>query len=192
MQGDGFTLTELLLIGVFGTGIIFLVRLILIFVGILKTPVMRVLQVYAEESKYYYPLAALIWWFGVCWTSGALLIMRVFGSGFPIFLPGIALGFLAAHLLLNPEKTPIPASGLQPRWYRELADRANRDEQRRIAYMWLRLPPRLRTFFELNDRAFSTWTDLIILSTGAQVSDEFVHNRNYRLVIARLKESLRT
>jgi hypothetical protein len=52
-----------------------------------------------------------------------------------------------------------------PRWLFELGERTSRLERRRIAYMWLRLPLRLRLIYNSNDRAFLEWADMVILST---------------------------
>jgi hypothetical protein len=47
----------------------------------------------------------------------------------------------------------------------ELVGRTTRAERRRLAYMWLRLPAKLRLIYNSNDRAFMEWADMVILST---------------------------
>ena len=53
-----------------------------------------------------------------------------------------------------------------PRWIHELREYTTRDERRRIAYNWLRLPLRTRLHYNSDDRAFMLWADLLVLSTG--------------------------
>lgn len=167
----------------------FLLRLLLIWQGLLKTPVMRSLQNYNKHS--HYSLSAwLILWLGLFSVSGSILLLNALNSRFPLYLPGILLLFIAIYQLTPTDRNTIRKPHLQPYWYRELAKYSSLDEQRQIAYLWLRLPPRLKTYFELNDRAFFAWSDLVLLSIGAQVSDEFVHSRVYRKTIARLKKSI--
>jgi hypothetical protein len=70
-----------------------------------------------------------------------------------------------------------------PRWYHELRDRTSRYERRRIAYMWLHLPLRLRITYNSSDRAFSQWADFVIMGTIREEemdskAEEFFYTRH--------------
>ena len=51
-----------------------------------------------------------------------------------------------------------------PGWYWNLITTTSRDEQRRLAYMWLRLPTRTQWLYNTHDALFFQWTDLVLLS----------------------------
>ncbi|MDX2160070.1 MAG: hypothetical protein SF162_01970 [bacterium] len=167
----------------------FLVRLALIHVGLLKEPVLRQLQSYSDSYIRYYPLPAVLIWSGMLWICGGISIMQLAGSRFPLFLPGVLflcgawISVQAADWLMHHQRWMLP------RWYRDLDERADRDEQRRIAYAWLRLPRPLRRTLNVNDRAFAAWTDLVILSSGISTGDMFVYARHYRILKTRTARS---
>lgn len=143
---------------------VMLIRIVLITVGVLKGPVFRTSEKYGDREEYFQVLPQLLLWAGLWFIgSGALLTTVVRGT----FLPTQSLGMvlLAAALFC----TIFPALGLRyfryPTWYFELQDNTTRLERRRIAYMWLRLSPRLRATLSSNQQAFREWADMIILST---------------------------
>jgi glycerol uptake facilitator-like aquaporin len=53
---------------------------------------------------------------------------------------------------------------LLPRWYFDLLRTTTRQERRRIAYAWLRLPARLRWRLNGNPAAFRVWVELVLLT----------------------------
>lgn len=137
-------------------------RSVLIMLGIYKDPILHSLEDYGTERRYS-PLVELIIWVGIC------LI---------IFLFGIAESSIVIVMCVM---LIIPASFIYqrvdglvrryphiflfyPGWYNRLLRTTSREEQRRIAYMWLRLPFRTRILYSTHDAFFHQWTDLVLLS----------------------------
>lgn len=148
----------------FAIASLFLVRMILVVTGVVKDPVLRAAYPYGDAERLYEVLPQLLLWTGL-WTIGAgVLITAVLPSGFMVFqtVGGILL-------LLALISRAYPDIGLRyfqyPRWYFVLLEHTTRYERRRIAYMWLRLPPRLRFVYNSNTHAFRQWADMVILST---------------------------
>jgi hypothetical protein len=56
-----------------------------------------------------------------------------------------------------------------PLWYARLQENTSRNERRRLAYMWLRLPLRTRLLYNASDHAFFLWADLVIAATVGEV-----------------------
>jgi len=147
--------------------IAFLLRIGLILVGLLKGPILRTFEKYGDDETVYYPLPSLLLWGGILVLSASTIL----GQQLAIFMPSwlIGVGMIGAGYLAytHPE---IPRSFPQifmiyPRWYYELRERTSRYERRRLAYMWLWLPPRLRLIYDGSDTAFNQWADLVILAT---------------------------
>lgn len=164
---------------------VFLVRLAMIRIGWMKEPVLREMRVYGAPYNTYYPLPSLLFWGGWFSFTGGSLMMSIANSRFPVFLVGVAMLIAAFFSIQSPHLFIRYAAWLQPRWARQLAERADYDEQRRVAWAWLRLPPGLRRRFALQERAFDVWADLIILSVGSTQADTFVYAVNYRALKAR-------
>lgn len=144
-------------------------RSALILTGFWKDPILRRFEDYGDPEKYYYPLWELMlstgillilsrevvgsfMWGGLTPIVYAVGLFAILGSYFAYFHPEM-FGQRRGLLLNN------------PRWLHDLAGRTSRYERRRIAYMWLRLPRRLRITYNSNDRAFREWADMVILST---------------------------
>ena len=167
----------------------FVFRLILISAGWLKNPVMRQLESYSNSYSTYYPLPAMMIWSSMFAVSGSLLLMLIAQSRFPIYLPGILLMLGAWISVQYADGIMARSRWMQPKWYRDLQDRAGRYEQRRIAFAWIRLTPRIRTKLSLNDHAFELWVDLVLLSTSDTTADTFVYEKHYRLLKRRIAVS---
>ena len=164
-----------LALGAVIVSLFFLGRLVLILMGVLKDPVLRVSQRYAVGDDLYYPLPWLLLWFGLFLFAGGLLLTTVQVS-IPIYFLGFLIMLLAYGAYERPQwAAQYPALLLSyPRWYYNLRDRTTREERRRIAYMWLWLPRGLRLYYNSHDPAFNQWADLIILSTTMQTVDDGV------------------
>ncbi len=163
----------------------FLLRLAMIRLGWLKEPVLRQMRIYGAPYNTYYPLPAMLFWGGWFSFTGASLMMSIANSRFPIFLIGVVMLSAAYFSIQSPRLFIKYGEWLQPRWARELAERADYDEQRRVAWAWLRLPSGMRRRFALQDSAFDVWADLIILSVGCTHADTFVYAINYRTLKTR-------
>lgn len=167
----------------------FLVRLMLIRVGLLKEPVLRHLQSYADTSVHYYPLPAVLGWAGLWVMCVGLAVMRLARSSYPAFLPGIVIWFAAALSIQLSGWFMSRMAWVRPQWLRDLEGRADRDEQRKIAYAWLRLPTGMRRRLNAHDHEFAAWADLVILSTSSTIEDTFVYASHYRLLKTRIAET---
>ena len=156
-----FTLVPLLV------SIAFLLRIGMILTGLLKGPILHTFEKYGDSENIYYPLPSLLLWAGVFVLSISRLIAETANIWLPATIPG--LGLLAgAYLAQTHPELPRQFPRLfmsYPRWYFNLRDRTSRYERRRLAYMWLWLPPRLRFIYNGNDRAFNQWADLVIMAT---------------------------
>jgi hypothetical protein len=147
----------------FFVSLIFLCRNVLILTGYYKEPILRTFEKYGDLETIYYPLPALLLW------SGLLLFSLQLALNLPLALDwfGIVLILLSVGAYAKPQiATRFPQIFMSyPRWYFKLREDTSRYERRRIAYMWLWLPRRLRWAYNNNDQAFQQWTDLVILST---------------------------
>lgn len=147
--------------------IAFLLRIGLILIGLLKGPVLRTFEKYGDAENVYYPLPSILLWGGVFILS----ITSFLATRAGIFLPTVPMGLfliVAAYLAYtNPQLAQhYPRLFMSyPRWYFDLRERTSRYERRRLAYMWLWLPRRLRLIYNGSDAAFNQWADLVILAT---------------------------
>ena len=148
--------------------IAFFFRIGLILVGALKSPILQTFEKYGDQEPVYYPLPSILFWAGVFVASGAVMISNV--TGLTVQAAAIALLMFGASYVayMNPNfARQHPQIFMSfPRWYYDLRDRTSRYERRRLAYMWLWLPRRLRLVYNGSDHAFNQWADLVILSSS--------------------------
>ena len=147
--------------------IAFFLRIGLIMTGMLKGPILRTFEKYGGDEELYYPLPALLLWSGVIVLSLTALLVDSASILLPTGVPGLLLlgfAFLARN---HPEfAREHPDIFLHyPRWYHQLRARTSRYERRRLSYMWLWLPRRLRLIYNGSDRAFDQWADLVIMAS---------------------------
>lgn len=141
---------------------ILIIRIVLILTGLYKAPILRSFEHYGEE-RIYSPLLYLVLWVGV---AGWLLITFYFDS-FCLYGTAFMLPFLVPAMYDRLYETAVqhPRIFLAfPAWYYALMDSTTREERRRVAYMWLRLPRGLRLHYSTNHHAFSLWVDLVLIS----------------------------
>lgn len=146
-----------------GLGLLVLaVRAGLIVLGIYKEPVLRRFETYGEESPYSPALGLLCW--SIIFT--AYLMVSLLNVGAVLFL----LIFLLApfSVVYNHSQAIVrqypSLFTFYPRWYSDLVDRTSRDERRRLAYLWLRLPLRTRLLYNARDEFFNQWADLVLMT----------------------------
>jgi hypothetical protein len=142
-------------------------RIGLILIGALKGPILQTFEKYGDQETIYYPLPSILLWSGVFMVSASAIIGDTIGVSFQIAIFAILI-FLAAYFAYaNPELArQYPQIFMSyPRWYYDLRDRTTRQERRRLAYMWLWLPRRLRLVYNGSDHAFNQWADLVIISS---------------------------
>jgi hypothetical protein len=144
-----------------------LAREVLILGGLLKDPILRGFEKYGDLESVYYPLPALLLWSGLLLFSLAPIAAPALGSTVPLALPGLLLLAAAVWSRLHPELARQHPGLLMryPRWYADLRERTTRYERRRLAYLWLTLPWRLRLRYNGSDSAFNHWADFVIMAT---------------------------
>lgn len=155
---------------VFGSAFIFalgmLARLGLVVTGKLKDPLLAQFEHYGGDELRFNLLPSVFLWLGIALFTGhtvlnpfLLLPASMAFTGFLLFVVGGSIFLMAPEL-----RERLGNLSPRPPWYRKLMDYTSRSERRQLAYMWLRLPRRTRLRFNVNDRAFYQWADLIIMS----------------------------
>jgi len=142
--------------------LVLMLRSWLIVLGLYKEPILNTFEVYGDE-RIYSPMFRLVLWTVVfVWFSLILL------AGFD------AVGLLTLILLLPltsvyqrivPLIRNNPGLFMRfPAWYYWLIEHTTREERRRIAYLWLRLPLRTRLLYNARDEYFRQWVDLVLMT----------------------------
>jgi len=137
-------------------------RAVLIVGGVYKSPVLRSLEPYGSD-QHSSPMIGLILW------GTAIILMLIWVLlGFQVLLAmslflSIPIGLTIQNIELWVQKYPRIFL-VFPGWYWNLITTTSRDEQRRLAYMWLRLPIRTQWLYNTHDALFFQWTDLVLLS----------------------------
>lgn len=150
----------------------FLIRSILILLGFFKQPVIASFERYGNPEQIYHPLLVLIFWALVIFYMIRIYVSLVAGNGGELFLLllGAVLLSFGWYRLRWRLRRWLDRHLILPLWYRDLYQRTSRYERRRIAYMWLRLPPPTRSQLDANTSAFMRWTDLVIM--GAVMEED--------------------
>lgn len=161
--------------------IFFLLRSILILLGYYKDPILHVFQDYGPQEKLYLPGLPILVWGGALTFAGGLWATRFTGLSFSMSCLGVLMIFTVAlgYNYYDKAQTIHFAILKYPRWYHDLRERTSRYERRRIGYMWLHLPPRLRLAYNSSDRLFFTWADFVILGTVREEEDELEPGKDY-------------
>jgi hypothetical protein len=147
--------------------VFFLTRTVLLVTGLLKGPILARFEKYGDHESFPPLLTPFLGWAGAFVALSNLLLAMHWNAELNwgwLGLVGLAMALIAYRwpslmggrygLVLN-----------HPSWLAELVGRTTRAERRRLAYMWLRLPAKLRLIYNSNDRAFMEWADMVILST---------------------------
>jgi hypothetical protein len=147
--------------------IAFLFRIGLILIGALKGPILRSFEKYGEQEVVYYPLPSILFWSGVFLVSASVILRDAVGVSLQFVLVAMLIftAAYAAYVNSSIAQHYPRIFMIFPRWYYDLRDRTSRYERRRLAYMWLWLPRRLRLIYNGSDRAFNQWADLVIMSS---------------------------
>ncbi len=145
----------------------FLIRTGLILIGLMKGPILQTFEKYGDAENLYYPLPSMLLWAGVLMLSTTAFLADRTGIYVPTAPVGLLLLAAAYFAYTHPEiARQYPQVFMSyPRWYFELRGRTSRYERRRLAYMWLWLPRRLRLIYNSSDHAFNQWADLVIMAT---------------------------
>lgn len=144
--------------------LIMALRAIFVVVGVYKDPVLATFQTYGEE-RFFSPLVMLIAWVGVF----AYICLYWYLDATILFTLGVFLAFPAIGL-----REPILRFIMRhrtffeqhPHWYHDLLDMTDRHERRRIAYLWLFLPPATRMIYNVNTPSFMHWMEQVVLTVN--------------------------
>ncbi len=157
----------------FFVSVFFLARSLLVFIGLLKDPILEVFSRYGPEEYPYIPLLPILVWTGVflftlgTWLSVTLNFAATVGLIGGMVLVCALLGYRYYYGFARWHRRLLK----YPRWYYELLARTDRYERRRIAFAWLRLPRRLRAAYNSNTQAFLIWTNFVIMSVVWEVEE---------------------
>jgi hypothetical protein len=173
----------MLALGAFFVCIFFLLRSLLIFIGLLKDPILEMCEKYGPDELPYVPLLPLIVWMSLTTLMFGAWLWSLLRVPSPFLVPGLLLLLLSSFAYRYYE---IAAEWHErflkfPRWYYDLRARTTRYERRRIAYAWSRLPWLLRLTYNSNSQAFQIWADFVIMSTVYEVEEasDAVYNPYY-------------
>lgn len=142
--------------------LVILLRAFLVVLGIHKTPVLHHFERYGEEG-HYSPMLDFILWAAINALYSLIFFLEMdhFLLLFIISLP--VLVWLYRQVDEWVKRYP-EFFARYPRWYYRMLVDASREERRRIAYLWLRLPVRTRLLYSARDEFFHQWVELVLLS----------------------------
>ncbi len=172
----------MILLVVFVISAFFLFRSTLILMGLYKDPILHSFEKYGDDETFYFPLVQFLIWLPIFvlvlgfWLFEAKIPASIKS---PVSLYCLSLmlmtgGFAGYTRLKQFARRHAEWFLVYPRWYGDLRERTNRLERRRISYMWLYLPWKLRLMYNSNDRAFNLWVDLVLLATIRREDDRVV------------------
>ncbi len=156
-----------ILISIWLASILFLTRTVLMITGFLKSPFLYHFEKYGDEEEFIQLTASFLGGLGFFALITNILLVKVAGYDMFLLSFSLMLWVLAFLSYKRPEWLGHPYGLIlnHPRWLHELSQRTTRLERRRIAYMWMRLPLKLRVVYNSNDRAFLEWADMVILGS---------------------------
>lgn len=145
----------------------FLLRTILVAMGLYKNPLLNSFSAYGPAERPYLVGLPLLVWSGLMLLVAGIWVGSFASLSFALSAVGVLLIFLALLGYNSYDSTirwhlrwfPFPL------WYHELTERTTRYERRRIAFMWLHLPFKMRLTYNSSDRAFFIWADFVIMGT---------------------------
>jgi hypothetical protein len=148
-------------------GSVYFVRVVLIVIGRLKSPLLRRFEIYDDTPRDFNSLRDLLLGLTIMLTGLYILVMIARPMPLLAYLP---LLVLIAALLIAHEQAPfirdfLPVLMPVPAWYADIMARTTAYERRRLAYMWLALPRRMRLHYNSHDAEFLRWADLVIAAT---------------------------
>lgn len=138
-------------------------RAVFVMTGMYKDPVLATFEHYGGDEPVFSPILNI-----ALWSSALmyLLLFLYFPSGM-LFVLGVLMvvpTFSMRHEINEFVRARQNPSRMFPHWYADLTERTNRQERRRIAYMWLRLPPRTRIIYNTSTPYFMHWVDQVLLT----------------------------
>lgn len=144
------------------TSALMFLRTLLVMLGQYKDPVLHSFEQYGEEPIY----SPLLWF--ILWSVlfAYFLSYLLLPSGL-LFVSGLIVGCVsfAFRDVIAGWIVDYPQIFRRfPRWYHEFIQHTTREERRRVAYMWLRLPARTRLLYNTHTVFFKQWADLVLMT----------------------------
>lgn len=140
------------------------IRAFLIVLGTYKDPLLASFETYGEEYTVK-PIIMFAVWIAVLLYVSLFWYLHselVFAVGFMVV---ILLGAFHNSLSNLVDKYKDFFCRF-PKWYYELIEMTDREERRRIAYMWLHLPPPTRMIYNVNHASFIQWVEQVLLTVA--------------------------
>ena len=138
------------------------IRSLLVVIGAYKDPVLASFEDYGSERIFSPMFALLVWSLLLAYTA----LYWYLEAGIAVAL-GIVVGVPVAafkdnfYALLDSHPMLFRTF---PRWYYDLVKTTDREERRRLAYMWLRLPIKTRMIYNSQMSLFNQWVEQVILT----------------------------
>lgn len=168
------SVTDLILYGIVtALAAVLLVRAVMIAAGLHKGPVMAFLAQYTSDDTYYV-LPGVFGWLTLFLWAGAtsLAFIEPRTAGAQVLAVPAALLTLAAWAARGAAGTTWPWLTALPAWLNEMSAFTTREERRRIAFLWMRLPKQAQLHYSVSAYHFHLWCDLVILGTVTQTMDD--------------------
>ncbi len=142
--------------------------------GMLKDPLMTRLRMYGSE-RHYYPFCRFLDILGAWSLMIASMLDALRDRSNNVYAPAIFLTISAIAFggsLISRQVRAVRE--LLPEWYFNLQRHASREERRRIAFAWLRIPKKMRWRLNGDRNSFDVWADMVRLSViyGARDPDD--------------------
>jgi hypothetical protein len=137
-------------------------RAFLIIVGVYKDPVLASFEKYGAEVIYS-PLLNLVAWVGFFLYLSLFWLIQteiVLGLGLLLLVPAAAFREHFRDTLIQRHEW----FRVLPRWYYDLVLQTDREERRRIAYLWLYLPMRTRMLYNAHNDLFGQWVEQVLMT----------------------------
>lgn len=140
------------------------VRSFFVLIGAYKDPLLASFEQYGPEHIFSPLLMFFVWSSAFIYVSLYWYISSeiVFSIGLIIAIPLLA-SFNLIMRLLHKYKDVLR---MYPRWCHQLIENTDREERRRIAYMWLFLPPSTRMIYNTNNHLFRQWVEQVLLTVA--------------------------
>lgn len=140
------------------------VRSLFVIFGGYKDPLLATFQHYGEE-RMFSPVVFFIIWsatFAYSLLYWYLESALAFGIGLMIIVPIMSLFPVIVKLVHKYDNI----TRKYPSWYYDLIQMTDREERRRVAYMWLFLPPSTRMTYNANNTLFWQWVEQVLVTVA--------------------------
>lgn len=138
------------------------VRAFLVVIGVYKDPVFTSFEDYGEE-RIFSPMFSFVSWGG--FFAYIMLFWYLnpgvaFSLGLIIVLPLTATRATFLDMLYKYHES----FRIFPLWYYRLVQNTDRQERRRLAYLWLRLPLKTRMIYNTHTILFEQWVEQVLVT----------------------------